>query len=195
LEENILRFAKSVNFTDDSFGGNVSGVAMKYKLMALENKCITMERKMTAALRYQFKVLFSAWSKRHAVSKDDYLNVWFGFKRNLPVNVLEEAQITTSLRGNVSERTRLSILSFVDDVEYELEEMEEDAIRLGNKLDPLDEDLIDFDDEGNGKKEGSSEEGKTKPCNDCDGDGKVPSKKTGNPIQCPTCKGTGVRKS
>ncbi len=58
LEENILRFAKSVNFSDESFGGNVSGVAMKYKLMSLENKCITMERKMTAALRYQYKLIF-----------------------------------------------------------------------------------------------------------------------------------------
>lgn len=26
LEENILRFAKSVNFSDESFGGNVSGL-------------------------------------------------------------------------------------------------------------------------------------------------------------------------
>lgn len=64
LEENILRFAKSVNFSDEQFAGNISGVAMKFKLMALENKCITMERKMTAALRYQFKVLCSAWAKR-----------------------------------------------------------------------------------------------------------------------------------
>lgn len=64
LEENILRFAKSVNFSDESFGGNVTGVAMKYKLMALENKCITMERKMTAALRYQYKLLCSAWAKK-----------------------------------------------------------------------------------------------------------------------------------
>lgn len=64
LEENILRFAKSVNFSDESFGGNVTGVAMKFKLMALENKCITMERKMTAALRYQYKLIFSAWATK-----------------------------------------------------------------------------------------------------------------------------------
>ncbi|MES9686017.1 phage portal protein [Bacillus sp. JJ353] len=138
LEENILRFAKSVNFTDESFGGNVSGVAMKYKLMALENKCITMERKMTASLRYQFKILFSAWGTKGKASEDDYLKIWFGFKRNLPANILEEAQITASLKGLVSEETRLSLLSFVDDVQYELDKMQEEQDEYTRHLSPLD---------------------------------------------------------
>ncbi|WP_419182743.1 phage portal protein [Metabacillus fastidiosus] len=64
LEDNIMRFAKSVNFADEEFAGNASGIPMKLKMMALENKCITMERKFTSSLRYQFKVLFSAWAKR-----------------------------------------------------------------------------------------------------------------------------------
>ncbi|KKB72478.1 MULTISPECIES: phage portal protein [Bacillus] len=148
LEENILRFAKSVNFTDESFGGNVSGVAMKYKLMALENKCITMERKMTAALRYQFKILFSAWGTKGKASEDDYLKVWFGFKRNLPVNILEEAQITASLKGLVSEETRLSLLSFVDDVQYELEKMKEEEEEYRNSMPPLTDIDTDQDDGG-----------------------------------------------
>lgn len=95
LEENILRFAKSINFSDESFGGNITGVAMKFKLIALENKCITIERKMTAALRYQYKLIFSAWATKNKAKAEDYLKVWFGFKRNLPANVLEEAQTTS----------------------------------------------------------------------------------------------------
>ncbi|UUI85558.1 phage portal protein [Bacillus halotolerans] len=137
LEENILRFAKSVNFSDESFGGNVTGIAMKYKLMALENKCITMERKMTAALRYQYKLLCSAWAKKSNVKHDDYLKVWFSFKRNLPSNILEEAEIAAELKGQVSEETRLSMLSFVDDVQYEIERMkaEQDAYDLDDEKD------------------------------------------------------------
>lgn len=198
LEENILRFAKSVNFSDDSFGGTVTGVAMRYKLLALENKCITMERKFNSSLRYQFKVLFSAWAKRKSVSKEDYLKVWFGWKRNLPANILDEAQSTVQLKGQVSEKTRLSLLSFVDDVEFEMKEMEEDAIRFGNRLDPLDDeddDLLDF---GNKKSDTENKGSKNKesgPCDVCGGSGKVPSLKTSNSIQCPTCKGTGVRQS
>jgi SPP1 family phage portal protein len=137
LEENILRFAKSVNFTDESFAGNITGVAMKFKIMALENKSITMERKMTAALRYQFKVICSAWAKKGLCNKEDYLKIWYSFKRNLPVNLLDEAQTTAALRGHVSEKTRLSLLSFVDDVEYELEEMRKEEEEYDEHLEPL----------------------------------------------------------
>lgn len=139
LEKDILRFAKSVNFTDESFAGNVSGVAMKFKLMALENKSITMERKMTAALRYQFKILFSAWGTKGKASEDDYLKVWFGFTRNLPVNLLEESQIAGGLKGLVSEETRLSLLSFVDDVQYEIDKMKEEQDEYTRHLSPLDD--------------------------------------------------------
>ncbi|MFJ9462142.1 phage portal protein [Viridibacillus arvi] len=137
LEENILRFAKSVNFTDGTFGTSVTGVALRYKLMSLENKCITMERKMSAALRYQFKVLCSSWAKRGKCADEDYLKVFFSFKRNIPVDLLEQANMTSVLKGNVSEETRLSLLSFVDDVKYELEKMEKDALLYENDLEPL----------------------------------------------------------
>ena len=130
LEGNIMRFGKSVNMTDESFASNLSGVAIRYKLMALENKCITMERKMTAALRQQFRVLATAWAKKGIPV--DYTNIFFQFKRNLPVNLLDEAQTTAQLRGHVSERTRLSQLSFVDDVEWEMEEMAKDNDGLIN---------------------------------------------------------------
>jgi len=126
LEENIMRFAKSVNFSDEKFAGTASGVALKFKMLGLENKSIVMERKMSSALRYQFKVLCSAWSKRKAIKQEDYLDIWFGFKRNLPMNILEEADASLKLKGMVSEETRLSLLSFIDDVGYEIKMMEED---------------------------------------------------------------------
>lgn len=133
LEGNIMRFGKSVNMTDESFASNLSGVAIRYKLMALENKSITLERKMTASLRQQFKVLATAWAKKGIPV--DYTNIFFQFKRNLPVNLLDEATSTAQLKGTVSERTRLSQLSFVDDVDWEMEEMAKDT-----------EGLIDLDD-------------------------------------------------
>jgi len=143
LEENIMRLAKSVNFSDESFAGNASGVAMKFKLMALENKCKTMERKFTTSLRYQFKVLCSAWAKKGICSKDDYLKLWFEYKRNIPIDLLSEAQASQALQGQVSERTRLSKMSIVDDVDYEIEEMQKDAKLYGNGIEPLDEDEND----------------------------------------------------
>jgi len=133
LEENILRFAKSVNFNDESFGGTITGIAMKFKMFGLESKCITAERKFTAALRQQFKILTTAWHKKGI--NIDYTNIFFMFKRNFPLNLLDEAETTSKFKGLVSERTRLSLLSFVDDVDYELsliKQENEDAVDLDN---------------------------------------------------------------
>lgn len=124
LEANIMRFGKSVNMTDEQFASNLSGVAIRYKLMALETKCITMERKITAALRQQFRVLCTAWAKKGISA--DYTDIHFEFKRNLPVNIKDEAEATSLLRGQVSERTRLALLSFVGNVAGEIEEMAKD---------------------------------------------------------------------
>jgi SPP1 family phage portal protein len=128
LEQNILRFAKSVNFGDEAFAGNQSGVSLKFKLFALESKCITAERKFTAALRQQFKILASAWRKKGM--SINYTDIWFQFKRNFPLNLLDEAQTSATLKGLVSEQTRLSQLSFVDDIEFEMEQMEKEMYDL-----------------------------------------------------------------
>jgi SPP1 family phage portal protein len=136
IEQNILRFAKHINFNDEAFGGNLSGVAMRYKLFALESKSKILETKITTALRNQFKIVSSAWAKKSI--KVDYLNVYYTFSRNIPVNLLDEADTSSKLKGLVSERTRLSLLSFVDDVEYELEQIAQDSEASVNLLDAVD---------------------------------------------------------
>ncbi|UXR29361.1 phage portal protein [Staphylococcus simulans] len=135
LEKNIMRFAKSVNFNSDEFNGNVPVIGMRLKLMALENKCMTFERKMTAMLRYQFKVLFSIWKRRNKVSvKDtDYLYVKFSFGRNVPVNKLEEAQILSTLNGQVSDVTRYAQSSLVENPEEEIALMNAEGVVMDNE--------------------------------------------------------------
>ena len=139
LDDNISKFAKTVNFNDETFGGNSSGVAIRYKLMALENKSIVSERKFKSALMYQFKVLFTAWKHRgFSLNDESYLDMYFTFTRNVPVNRLEEAQILTTLQGVVSEDTRLSQSTLIDDVDFEKEKLEEEALRYSNEpLEPI----------------------------------------------------------
>ena len=134
IENNILRFAKSVNFNDEAFGGTITGIAMKFKLFGLESKCIIAERKFTAALRQQYKILTTAWAKKGI--NIDYTNIFFTFKRNFPLNLLDEADSSLKLKGLISEQTRLGLLSFVDDVDYELELMRQEN-----------ENLVDLDDD------------------------------------------------
>ena len=134
LEKNIMRFAKSVNFNSDEFNGNVPVIGMHLKLMALENKCITFERKMTAALRYQFKVLYSIWKRKSKRSGGDldYLNVSFKWKRNIPVNKLEEAQVLSTLNGQISDSSRYDLSNLIEDAENEIEKMNDELVVTGN---------------------------------------------------------------
>lgn len=126
LEANITRFAKHVNFTDEAFGGNVSGVAMRYKLFALETKAKTMERKHEAAMLYMFKVIASAWIKKGI--KLDYSHIDVKYTRNIPVNIVDEANAAVALMAVTSRRTALEQLSFVNDVEAEIDRIEEEKM-------------------------------------------------------------------
>lgn len=125
LEENIYTFASSINMNDAQFAHNTSGVAMKYKLLALETISMISENEFKAASLEMFKVSCNYWALKG--SQIDYLDIFLNMKRNFPLDVLNEAQATAQLKGLVSEETRLSQLSFVDDVNYELERMREDA--------------------------------------------------------------------
>jgi SPP1 family phage portal protein len=121
-EKNIQRFAKNVDFNSTEFG-TASGIALRYKLLGLENKSKTSERKFSTGLRQMFKVIASAWSKKEAA---DYLSIWWTYKRNIPIDILTEADATNKLKGYVSEKTRLALLSFVTDVNFEIKEMQKD---------------------------------------------------------------------
>ncbi|MBZ4223063.1 phage portal protein [Bacillus wiedmannii] len=126
LEKNICRFTKHVNLSDESFGGNLTGVAIRYKLLALETKSGTLEMKFTKSLRQQFKLLFDAWNLRSNKGELDYLCMTFQFTRNLPANLADEADVQSKLQGLVSEETRLSMLSVVSDPKAEIQKMQEE---------------------------------------------------------------------
>lgn len=141
LEKNIYRFGKSVNFDDISFGGTVTGVAMKFKMFEMETKCIMSERKFTTALRTQYKILATVWSAKG--SDIDYMNLNFVWTRNFPLNLVDEADSTVKLKGLVSEKTRLGLLSFIDNPEKEMAAMEKDNLGM------VDLNAPQFDEDGN----------------------------------------------
>ena len=118
LEDNIVELAQSVRFSDESFG-QASGVAMKFKLFNLESKCMISERKFIKALFRQFRVLSGYFAKK-GITYDPW-EFEFVFTRNFPLNLMDEAQSLQALRGNVSDETAYSQMSFIDDPVKEIE--------------------------------------------------------------------------
>lgn len=125
LETNIYKFSQSVDMSDENFsGGTQSGESRKWKLIDLENKAMTKERKFTRGLHNQFKVICSSMQTKEL--NIEYLDIYFSFRRNLPVDYEYLAKVATELKGTVSQKTILELLPFVDDVEYEISQLEEE---------------------------------------------------------------------
>lgn len=135
LQNNIYKFAQAVDMDDEAFHTAESGEARKWRLMALENKAITKERKFDAALRNQFKVLTSY----ERAPKIDYLNLKWEFRRNVPVDLQYLGEVGQKLKGIVSHKTVLKLMPFVDDPEAEIEEIQDEMPEV---------DLDDLGDEG-----------------------------------------------
>jgi len=126
LEQNIHKFSRIPDMSDEKFSGDAqTGEARKWKLLGMETKAGDKELMFVQALRQQFKLLTQAWAKKNVTV--NYLDITFEFTRKLPVELSHEAETTGKLKGNVSERTRLGLLSFVDDPEAEIKQMEKET--------------------------------------------------------------------
>lgn len=121
IKRDIHRFSMIPDLSDESFGGNLSGVAIKYKLMGFEQHIRNKERAFSKGLRKRFMLYNHFLSLRGAMENVPLHRVDIVFTRNLPVNELEVSQMIQNLNGIASSETLLSRLSFVNDPKEEAE--------------------------------------------------------------------------
>ena len=146
LEKNIHKFAQVPDLSDENFAGNLSGVAIRFKLFGLETKCITKERKMDKAIRQLIEVL--SVPLRVITGKDvDMRQVKIEFKRNIPANITEIVDVVCKLDGKVDDETLLSLLPFVDNPKEVLEKIKKQKKEAQKQADPYSLDNIQDDGE------------------------------------------------
>jgi SPP1 family phage portal protein len=138
LEENIYRFSKTPNLSDDTFG-TAAGIALKFKLTALETKCGMFEAKMQSAGVYMFKLLASSWAKKQVAC--DPLQCYISFKRNFPVDIQSEAAaVQAMIAAGLPKRLAFAQFSFIDDVEEAMQLIEEEKDDIPSLLTDTEED-------------------------------------------------------
>ena len=123
LEKLIFQISMVANISDENFGSS-SGIALKYKLQAMSNLALTKQRKFTSGMNRRYMLIFS--NPVSGMKKDDWVKLTYQFTQNIPSNLLEESQIAGNLAGIVSQQTQLSILSCVDNVQQEIEQIKQD---------------------------------------------------------------------
>ena len=124
IKEDIYSLSHVPNLTDENFAGNSSGIAIQYKLLALETLTKTKERYYKKGLEKSIR-MFCTYLNLKAIAADQSM-IEPVFTRGLPQNRLELSQIITNLKGVVSTKTLLALLDFVSNVDDEMKEVKKE---------------------------------------------------------------------
>jgi len=124
IEQDIHKFSHVPCMTDENFSGNVSGVAMEFKLLGLENITKIKTRYYRKGLRKRIRIFCRYPGNKGACADPEQITAYF--TRALPKNLLEISQMVANLWGKVSRKTLLSQIPFVEDVDEELLAVEEE---------------------------------------------------------------------
>ena len=119
LNGKIHRVSNSPDFGDESFA-NSSGISLKYKLIGFENTASNIETRLVKALQKRIELISEIlYIKNSVVWRDINIVV----SRNLPVDIAEIVETVNGLKGTVSNKTLLSQIPFIEDVDAELEKV------------------------------------------------------------------------
>lgn len=137
ISRNIHMFTNTPDMTDENFSGNQSGEAMKYKLFGLEQRTAIKEGLFRKGLRRRYKLIGEIMSVNRELDKDNIKDLVFTFTRNLPKSLTEEMQMYVNAGGEISQKTLMSLVSFIDNPQQEAERIkqeQEEKIKHSDEL-------------------------------------------------------------
>jgi SPP1 family phage portal protein len=117
VARDIYKFSFTPDMSDEAFGGNVTGVAARYKILGLENKCAGFERKFKSGNIRMFEVVGSAQEKKNMFI--DPYEIEQKFKRNFPQDLKDQAETATELKNTLTLESILAKTGLSDDPEGE----------------------------------------------------------------------------
>lgn len=126
LNGDIHKYSGCPDMSDESFAGNASGVAIRYKLLQFEINAGIKEREFKRGLQRRIELLCNLWSVKGRGSFD-WRNVQIRFKRALPENLLELSQALSNLGNVLSNETKRTLLPIEIDEEEETARIIEQA--------------------------------------------------------------------
>lgn len=155
LDNDIHKFAKCPNMSDENFASNASGVAIKFKLLGTENLVAIKERKFKRGIQQRLELM----SAINSILREgfDWRAIDIIFTRNIPSNDVDIANMVNSLKDLVSEETLLAQIPFVEDVQDELERLKKER-EESKELNPFFSVGLDYNTEAMNKNKEQEEE-------------------------------------
>jgi SPP1 family phage portal protein len=120
LIDDIHKFSFVIDINDKEFAGNISGEAMKYKLLMLENITKLKEALFIKSFNDRINII-NRYFELQAIKPIDISEINYIFTRNLPKNLTEISDMVVKLEGIISQETSLELLPFIDNAKEEME--------------------------------------------------------------------------
>ncbi|NLC33094.1 MAG: phage portal protein [Clostridiales bacterium] len=92
LAADIHKFSMTPDFADERFAGNISGVAIRYKLFCLDQKTRLKERWFTVGLRERAR-LAAEWMAKNGLPPVDADELTISLRRQLPQDQTNQTQM------------------------------------------------------------------------------------------------------
>lgn len=126
LVEKIYELTSHINHNDSLATSNASGVALKSRLISLMQRCIFNQNSYKELLKCRIEVIFDflAITQRLALNWED---IKITFTPCIPSDDGQIADLISKLEGKVSMKTLLSLLSFVENANEEIENVKEEG--------------------------------------------------------------------
>lgn len=119
IERKIYDMMDEVNF-NENWASNTSSLALRNKLLNLENRVSMRQAIMEKVIRNRLKNLFVFLSKKEG-KQFNYRDVVVKFTRNLPTDLVSIADIISKLQTICSQETLLTLLPFVENPKIEVQ--------------------------------------------------------------------------
>ena len=119
VRRDIHKFSYTPDMQDESFGNNLSGVSIRYKILAMEQIRSNKERKFKKGLQRRIELICN--SLRLEKDIDLFTDINIKFANTLPQNTYELSQTIKNLSPYLSSETLLNQLPFVENAKEELE--------------------------------------------------------------------------
>ncbi|MDP9675770.1 SPP1 family phage portal protein [Paenibacillus jamilae] len=128
IERKIFDMMDQVNF-NENWASNTSSLALRNKLLNLENRVAMREALMEKAIKQRLRNFFTFLQIKEGVQYD-YRDIAVKFTRNLPTDLVGMADVIVKLKEVVSQETLLTLLPFVENPKLEFNKFHSEQQRL-----------------------------------------------------------------
>lgn len=133
VRRDIHKFSYTPDMQDESFGNNLSGVSIRYKILAMEQIRSNKERKFKKGLQRRIELICNSLSLEKNI--DLFTNINIKFANTLPQNIYELSQTIKNLSPYLSSETLLNQLPFVENAKEELEKKKAEEEEITSSYD------------------------------------------------------------